>query len=110
MLPKDSICDSFNFVQLTESLVGTEVKVLRAFAISRIKVRQSLGFLSQTEATTSYRSISPELLELLTGTSTQLALNKGQEQQALTPSSLGEPRSNHDQWMYYEKKKLVLRD
>lgn len=37
-------------------------------------------FLSQTEVTTSYRSVSPELLELLTGTSIQMALNKGQEQ------------------------------
>lgn len=38
------------------------------------------SFLSQTEATTSYRFLSPELLELLIGTSIQLALNKGQEQ------------------------------
>lgn len=67
-------------------------------------------FFHKTEAITSYRSVSPELLELLTGTSIQLAFNKGQEQQSLTPSSLGEPRSNHNQWMYYERKQLVLRD
>lgn len=37
--------------------------------------------------TASYWSISPELLELLNSTSIQLVLNKGQEQQSLTPSS-----------------------
>lgn len=41
---------------------------------------ESLEFSFTNRATTSYRVLSPELLELLTGTSIQLALNKGQEQ------------------------------
>lgn len=68
--------------------LGAQGQDIWAFAISRIRVRQNNWiFLPQTEVTTSYRSISPELLGLLTGTSIQLAVNKGQEQQSLTPSS-----------------------
>lgn len=81
-------CDYFNFMQQTEPLIGsTGSRYLGLCHFHHQGETNNWIFLSQTESTTSYRSVSPEFLGLLTGTSIQLAVNKGQEQQSLTPSS-----------------------
>lgn len=88
MLLKDSTCDYFMLMQQTEPLVGsTGSRYLGLCYFHHQGETNNWIFLSQTELTTSYRSVSPEFLGLLTGTSIQLAVNKGQEQQSLTPSS-----------------------
>lgn len=62
------------------------------------------------EWTTNYEPEAQISWSVLLAQAYNWHLIKDRNNKVLPLPLLEEPRSNHDQWMYYERKKLVLRD
>lgn len=92
--------------------LGAQDQDIWAFAISGIEVRQKNWIFffhkqNQPQVTDPWVQSS---LGFLLAQAYKWQLIKDRNNKVLPLPLSAQPRSNHNQWMYYEKKELVLRD